>query len=690
MLSGILLSLASLWMASPVAAASPIAAAPLAAPQQGQEAFIKRFEQAIRLADRVGQDRAVQQYRKDAFDTFMLKVETASEGDEWIEAFIGSWKRVYRSDFPKNYASFLRGLNGEQQTRRGRAVAKLAQLYEVNRRAISSRDPADWQIMIEGIEQDGILLEFMDLGDHYYQAICQMFLSYAYNTAYRDGGGDDFQALKAVEAYLKARKELDLTNDPDYSNMERLLAEVQDRLGIEVEPKGEREVKESPYTIHPAEGAEWIDVPLEVGVLEKLGSVELPSDIADEDFKHWLYFVAAAEGAATQIFSAYGTEDNQFGGPAGMPINVKRLRGNKFVIDAGAGESEEFSVGGKPKLVQFEQKLRDGETVPRAIMVATGAEQDELNGLPMNLGLSPEGGIIFYRSVATREGKTPFGDLVLHDSDADGLFGRYPSRVGASPAMPAEVYYNRFDGITFGKSKVAMPFSRWITDGTSWYELEWPKHAGKAESVRIRQAAPTTGVLDIKFKGPKGMKLVSLVLRSESRKTEGLYVDVSGKGPFELPIGRYVLVQGMLRGKDGAECIIQPPSDLPFSVIVDAGDPAVLELGKPFKLVAEPVIEDDQVFIDRESVRVVGIGGETYMQNLYGPLEGIEVDVKGGKSFTFEPDTAENASAKWHLAFFPVSGSAPLPKSGKAVVRLSLKKHPWFGKLQSDWIGEDD
>lgn len=675
MLAGFLLSVAML----------------LAPPQQDADAFLKQFAQATKVADRVGQDRAVQKYRRAAFDTFMAKAERADWGDDWIQAFSASWKRVYRSDFPEIYSKYLTELAPEKATLRAKAISRLAGLYEANRAAINSRKAEDWQVMIEGIEPGNILIDLMDAEDKYYQAICQMFLSYAYNTGYRtDGGGDDFQALKAVESFLKLREELDYTNDNDFSNMEKLLVELRDRLGIEAPSEGpEREAKESPFTIHPAEAAEWIEVPLEAAAIKKPGSIEFPSDIADMDSRHWLTIAIGKVEEEVSITPAYGGTDVLWAGPGG-PVRVMRVKSNKFQILAGDEPSEEFSLSNKPKLVEFNQKLSDGEVVPRALLVAAGAEQDEFQGVQVNTGLSELGGVMFYRSVSTRVGETPFGDLILYDCDSDGQFGRTPARVAGSAAMPKDVYFNRFDAMTLGKMKKALPFSRWISDGKQWYEIEWPEHPGKAESVRIRQAAPTLGKLDVSFKGPKGMRLVNMILRSETSKTEGLYLDVSGKGPFEVPLGRYVVVQGMLRGKDGEEIIIQPPTDIPFAIIIDKGEASQLEFGKPFKLVAEPLIEGDEVKVDVETIRIVGSAGETYMQNLYGPLENIEVDVKGGKSFSLEKAKTEDVAGNWHAAYVPVSGSSPLPKDGIAIIRLSMKKHPWFGKLTSDWISSDD
>ena len=96
MLAGILLALSAV----------------LTPPQQDAAEFNKRFDQAVRLSDRVAQDRAVQKYRKEAFNAFLAQVERASWGDEWLEAFAGSWKRLYRSEFPEIYSKYRSGLDG--------------------------------------------------------------------------------------------------------------------------------------------------------------------------------------------------------------------------------------------------------------------------------------------------------------------------------------------------------------------------------------------------------------------------------------------------------------------------------------------------------------------------------------------------------------------------------------------------
>jgi hypothetical protein len=627
-------------------------------------------------------------YNIKALEVYLEKVEQLKWGNPWLGEFSSSWKRVHRSDFPTIYGEYLNGLDSKLLERRGMAIHRLIPLFALNAEAIGSRKADDWQKIIEILEPGGLLLEFMELGDKYYVSTCNSMLLNCYVKDYRDRGGDDFQAFKAAETFLKMREELQYTNDPTHGNVLRIMKDLRATLGIE-DPNApkERAAKESPYSIHDIEGQDWTDVSLEFFIEKKPGKIEHPSDIADMDKLNWRYMGISKVGEKAPIFAAYSGDDVLFGGPRGR-LFLKRNKSNKFQIEAGGNLSEEFSLSVKPKLIIFNQKLSDGTVFPQAMYVASGAEGDSIQGISVNAGFSDESGLMFYRNAAARIGKTPFGDLALYDYDGDGLFGRNPVRVAGSVAMPSEKYFNRFDSITLGNMKRALPFSKWITDRKgNWFELEW-QEGGEVTEAKIKKVSPTLAPLKVTFKAPKGLKLVSMVLRSESSKTKGLYLDVAGKSPLMVPIGRYQVLQGLLRGKDGQECIIQPPSDIPFTVLVEVDDPNLLDFGGPFKLEAQPVVADGMLSVDPETLRVIGAAGESYMMNIGAPLDDIKVDVKGGKSFELTPADQEAVATDWHAAFYPVSGSTPVPKSGKVEIRLSMKKHPWFGKLVSDWIEE--
>ncbi len=649
--------------------------------------FTKRFDRAMAVSDQVEMDRAIKKYREAALNKYLEKVAVVKWSDPWMQGFSLSWKRVHRSEFPRIYGEYLDALEDDKQIVRNRGIQGLMPMYAQNTKAVASREPKDWIHVVEVIEGSGVLLDFMDCGDKYYQTICLNFLANAYNTDFQDGGGDDFQAYKVVEQFLKLRQELDYTNDLSFTNLERMAVDLRAKLGID-EPKkpGEdKEPKASPYRIKPAEGAEWVEVPLEFYMEKKPGALTLPIDTADLDPDNWPYLAFGKAGDSVAFPPAYSGEDCFFAGPNG-PVKLTRIKATKFVIEAGGEPSEDFSIGLKPKVVTFEQKMADGSLVQQALMVAGGSETGNIHGVQVNKGFNENGGIMFFRMLSGRTGKSPFGVVTLFDTDRDALYGRNPLRVAGSVAMPLNVYLLRFDSMTLGKMKSGMPVSKWVRDAKgTWYELELPQDPA-CEMLRIRQVAPTLGELKVTFKGVKGLSLESLVLRAETSQLAGLYVDVAGKGPHQLPIGRYQVLQGLLRGKDGQESLIQPPTDVPFVVYVEPEQTSELELGAPFHLIATPQVDAGKVSVDPETLRIVGRNGETYMMNIGGPLFDIKVDIKGGKSFEMGQPSQDDVGADWHLAFFPASAYGDAPKGKPVLVRLSMKKHPWFGKLTSDWI----
>ena len=83
--------------------------------QDGKTDFAKRFNQAIKVNDRVSMDRAVMKYNIKALEVYLEKVEQLKWGNPWLGEFSSSWKRVHRSDFPTIYGEYLNGLDALPQ-----------------------------------------------------------------------------------------------------------------------------------------------------------------------------------------------------------------------------------------------------------------------------------------------------------------------------------------------------------------------------------------------------------------------------------------------------------------------------------------------------------------------------------------------------------------------------------------------
>jgi len=368
-------------------------------------------------------------------------------------------------------------------------------------------------------------------------------------------------------------------------------------------------------------------------------------------------------------------------------IKLVRDRLNLFHIEAGGEPSEPFALKTEPVLVTVEQKLPGGELKSLAFWVATGKEKGGINGVEMNQGMKEYGGLMYFRPATIRRAKTPWGEFRYYDTNYDSLYGEWQPSLAAPLGAPKGLYTKRFDAISIGRAKYSLPASPFFpNEKGDWFQIECPK--GPAPSfLKIRKVAPTFGKFKVVAKGFRELKLTTLILKSLTPETEGLYVEIgAGKPTKNIPIGNYELIQGYLRGKEGQSALILPPDDSLLIFSIDASGTETFEMGAPFRLHGSFRVENDEILLDGDRIYVTGKSGERYLALNGAPLNRLTIQVKGGKKGETEPATTEMASKDWNAAFFPAPFRLPLPKRGEPMIKISLKKHPWFGKLSSDWI----
>jgi len=190
----------------------------------------------------------------------------------------------------------------------------------------------------------------------------------------------------------------------------------------------------------------------------------------------------------------------------------------------------------------------------------------------------------------------------------------------------------------------------------------------------------------------KKLKPASILLVSNSSHTKGLVVDLAGlKGKvLEIPIGRYQFLQARFVGKDNAEVLVQPERSKPFFIDVNDNpeDIATLTLGAPFQLKANYAVDGREVIVDGLSLHLEGVSHESWFRLIGEPLYGVEVLVKGAKGTILRAPDNEEAATQWERLFYPMDASVVLKKEDPTPqITLSLKKHPWFGKI-SNRIGD--
>ena len=651
--------------------------------QDPADAFLRDFGMAMRVNDTQSQDRSLRRYREKAVNYFVTQVvPVKSPEDPWVIAFAESWKRVYRTDFPAAYIEQISGLSREDSLKRYEYTGKkFAEVIALRSAAIGSKKPEDWAALRGAAQplQKGLF----EIGDLYYSASIMNYLADSWNPEFQDGPGDPQRTFERMGEFLELRKKLGYMKDTIYVSMEREWKGFRAELGLE--PESERVKKASPFDIRAISGETWHTLEFAFESDQSQSKLFRPSDLADADTTQWLAAGVLEPGEFSLLPPHCGAKDCFFGGPESL-VKVFRDSPIKFHLDAGGEPSEEFTLSPKPQLVLFEMKFPGGVVAPRAIWVATGVEQGGYNGIEMNQSVNEMGGLLFFRHASSVVAKTPWGDLRLFEDNGDGFFSLEGPTLAGHSGMPKGEFFRRFDAVSLGKAKRASPASPWIPGPKGeWFELEMTPSVFPTKG-RIRKVAPTFGSIKATLKGVKEVKLTSLILKAENDRTKGLYVDIAEKKSHSIPIGRYQVVHGLLEGKDGETAIFLPPESVPLRVEIEAENPAVLTLGAPFQLAGRFEEDENEVVLVSDSVHVVGVAEERYHMMIGAPLFEIRVQIKGGKKGETQKPEKSVAEADWHAAYFPAEFRLPAPKGKDALIKLSIKKHPWFGKLSSDWI----
>ena len=239
-----------------------------------------------------------------------------------------------------------------------------------------------------------------------------------------------------------------------------------------------------------------------------------------------------------------------------------------------------------------------------------------------------------------------------------------------------------------GGAKKAQPFSEYVNLGDAgWHKLE-ALNGGvelKAQPFEFK-----TGTVQLKS---KGLKPDYYVLKGIGADLENTYIDVSGGKKVEVPIGRWELCFGLVRkGKkmQMMKAVILPTANMRVYDVLE-GENVVVETGSPFTFDYEYATSGSGVTVDGTSVRVVGVGGESY-ERIYGAVPIPEASVRkvGGKravmTAKLKPALDQDGVQKhgWAALWKPLNQEIPA-KVGDAEVQLMEKKNRLFGKITSDW-----
>ncbi|HEX9794029.1 MAG TPA: hypothetical protein VGC54_08605 [Planctomycetota bacterium] len=643
--------------------------------------FNREWDAALLVKDTDAMDKILRRQKEVGIQIFLNKAGAradypSTDLNVWVDSFTAAWKRVFRSDFATNYDRYLQRLDSARRDARRIMFTNVwPTVVDLHATALGSQAGEDWDVFRRDGER--FLESLTDVGDLYFLALIHNMIGNSLNPIFNKAGGDGKRAVELYAEALRLRKQLDLTEDLFYNQVDRVAADLRAELGIADPETGVVAApRDIPERINPVEGSERAVVELAAGLERKPGAILHPSDLADDEHLAWQIGPIGAVGAATEL-------------PGLVPVvSLKRVKANEFVLEAGAEPSETFRLQPNPVVVTYLRKHEDGSESQHTLMLATGLEREDFHGAELNLSLGENGGSVFFRSIATRHGKSPWGEVTIFDTNCDGQFAEAaPQLVGVHGLVDGAFMY-RYDSVMIGKGRRSVPFSKWVPDTKGdWFRLD-VEDFGAGKQLALQPVQPRTGTVTVKFKGSKELQLTSLTLRSQTRHTENLLVDVmAGKGgTMEVPIGRYVVEQGLLTGKKGGEAILLPPAGVPLLIIVEEGVEQELELGGPFKIAAEIVHEGTELLVKGKSVHLTGVAGERYVRFFGAPLFDVEIAVKGGPTAELEASDSATVNADWTRGYLPGDAVLEVKAGTDLKVRLLIKKHPWFGNLDSGWI----
>ena len=654
---------------------------PALAPQDPEKVaeFSKQMLEAAEVGDTKALSMALQKYKEDAILAFLQRADARSMSDEaavhdWVDTFIEAWDKTYRSEFARNYDRYMQRLADDVRSLRYELLTVNYPERNALRVSAMNGEAVAWNILRENAVN---LAKAMDgTRDLYYAARVWNIVGNVYNP---DFHGDGANAQFASEAYancLKARDSLGLTNDRFYSDVKKTLdgLRVTHGLADPDNPDAVVEKKEPKEKMKPIEGAEAAEGLFEHSFEKKAGAIAHASDLSDSDHFNWRRGNLPKIGEQVNI------------GEFTPPIVLLRVADSKYRLDGGLGEGKDFRLSEKPALFTFDRQYPDGSVRSFSLELCTGTSSDVYQGVTMNLAPHENGGSLFFRSRATVTAKTAFGPFTIYDTSCDGNFGVEKLSLIGAEGLPTETFLYRPDAMTLGKMKHSLPFSRFFPDAKgNWYELEMSRYETPGEFT-LTPVEAKLGMVSVDYPGIKKLKLNSLLVASRSSATEGMVLDLATfKGKeFGLPVGRYEFLQARFTGKGGHEMMVLPNATLPYQFDVVEGGSVTVELGAPFKLQASTQQDGKQLTVLGKTLVVIGRGGERYLRCIGEPMFGISVDVKGAKEATLAMPTADEAAKEWDRLFYPMDAVVELRRADAAPeVTLSIKKHPWFGKLST-------
>lgn len=683
---------------------------PLRAQDQGLDKFLQEFSKALEYQDEKGMDKALRPVPDKALNHFQALAVQRWGGDQAVQpmmdAIKASWARCFEGAAVLDRVE--RWVESQSQATYGQYVTMRNNLIKCYHELEECKTSNDRPRVIEAHKAilkvaDG----FEKLGHKLDAAETWVLVSILLNNAPGKTLQDRKDGLFALERFLEDRQAWEWTKDGFYIQNEQFAKAEKERIA---EAQKEEDKRRDQGYDADARGVEALvkpDVPAVVHELEFAALKE--KEFEDLDY--------SSKGGPVPAFwweAQFAGEDKQVQMPwfQRSSLYLVRLGGVKFGVTCNPNDKSltvEADSGGKPKVTQF--FIDDKRSEPYAMWFWTGGDRERLFEVEVNLQWSEQLSPVFYRSAASWHATVAGETVTYYDDAADG----HPCASDPFKAQlklytlgdPAGTVVPQLDSMRVGKGP-RVPFSEFVAIDGAWYHQRLAEGGGK---VSVRPLNPDwfkTGKVKLKWEGPKPTAPEQLVIQGRGVYATAFF-DVAGGKEVEVPAGEYEVVFGRIVEGKGARvqmASIYKGSSPSFKV--EPGKTLELKLGSPFTIDFQRGGSGDEVVIDGARITLRDRSG-LVIANLHGMVLTPEVvaakaaDGKGARTFAKfiklnDPEILNKAATKYrdmgrNVAAMPLpedskDGSLELrakPPFADAKVGLVVKKHPLFGKLESEF-----
>ena len=673
--------------------------------------FRAEFDQAVRLKDVKGMGKLVMKHPNEALGYGREILEkmvmgTASEEETTIfEALKKIFEKKLKSRILYHMEKFYKE-GGEEAIKNFKALRAEYFTWANQINLFRQGNKEAWKKAYTGLW--GLGEKFMQIGEYLYASHCYQNLWFLED---KNPNGKDLKKIYTIlEKFVECRKKWDFRIDLDWARglkfFEYLKAMKEQGKLDEIAKQEEKPKQEK----KPGETKKELS--------------GIPFDPASKwetikgKYKPWKYHnkgLSQFTGAHPGLWTAIGII-GVLGGKAENSgigkifrftpeIQLLRVKTNYYALDTNLDRVPDVRVklGGKPRLVEFNIKM-SGKEDKAALFFWVGGQQENLGGVSINMAPPSEknaGMTAYFRGATSLEFEYGGKKITLIDENGTGKMGDIVEAVDAERYKPNVIYIT--DSMVLPGIKGLVPASTCIRLPDGFYMVQYSGY-----SITIRKLDMTklkVGILRMDFKGPRSARPNHLIVK-EITKFEGACFDIAQdpKG-IEVPAGKYKIIGGALLKGGGARakgytiCAIKKDT---FEV--KPGGVTNIKIGAPFKFKFSYLAMGSKIRIDGLSLRIVGAGGEVYVNPWEATPQPIVYARKGnsgkGKKVG-KMKTIKNADelnkyvnsmrAKYErfdirdAIFNPADLIVNKPFKGRIQVRLIEPRNKYFGKIMSDW-----